>query len=106
MLWEFPGGKIEPGETGEQSIIRECQEELDVTPSVEQKLIEVVYEYPDRIVQLHFYLCKITTGIPNKKEHNALAWITLDEIEKYEFCPADKEMLSKTHAQLVEFINV
>lgn len=106
LLWEFPGGKVEVGETSEQCIIRECQEELDITLSVEQKLTEVVYEYPDRIVLLHFYLCKISTGVPQKKEHNALAWVSLDEIENYEFCPADKEMLSETYAQLVGFINV
>ena len=92
-MWEFPGGKIETGETGEQCIIRECQEELGVTLSVKRKLTDITYTYPDRIVHLYFYLCNIAAGVPEKKEHNALAWITPGEVGRYEFCPADKEML-------------
>lgn len=95
LLWEFPGGKIEVGETGEQCIVRECQEELGITLSVERELTDITYEYPDRIVHLRFYLCGIEAGVPKKKEHNALNWIGMDEIGLYEFCPADKEMLSK-----------
>ena len=93
LLWEFPGGKIEAGETGEQCVIRECQEELGITLSVEQKLTDITYEYADRIVHLHFYLCNIAKGILEQKEHNALEWITLGQVEQYEFCPADKEMI-------------
>ena len=93
LLWEFPGGKIEAGETGEQCIVRECQEELGITLSVERELTDITYEYPDRIVHLHFYLCSIAAGVPEKKEHNALVWITHGEIYQYEFCPADGEML-------------
>ena len=93
LLWEFPGGKIEAGETGEQCIVRECQEELGITLSVERELTDITYEYPDRIVHLHFYLCSIAAGVPEKKEHNALVWITHSEIDQYEFCPADGEML-------------
>lgn len=93
LLWEFPGGKIEIGETGEQCIIRECQEELGITLRVNRELTDVVYEYPDRTVHLHFYLCDIITGIPEIKEHNDIAWIIPDEADRYEFCPADKKML-------------
>ena len=93
LLWEFPGGKIEIGETGEQCIVRECQEELGVILSVKCKLTDVVYEYPDHTIHLHFYLCNIIMGDPKKNEHNAIAWITPDEVAKYEFCPADKKML-------------
>lgn len=96
LLWEFPGGKIEAGETGEQCIVRECQEELGIILSIERKLTDIIYKYPDRIVHLHFYICSIATGVPEKKEHNALLWITLDKINQYEFCPADKVMLLKT----------
>ena len=67
--------------------------ELGVTLSVERELTDITYEYPDRIVHLYFYLCDITAGVPENKEHNALAWITPGEVEQYEFCPADKEML-------------
>lgn len=95
LLWEFPGGKIEAEETGEQCVIRECQEELGVTLSVERELTDITYEYPDRIVHLHFYLCNIADGSPVKKEHNALEWISPDVIDQYEFCPADKAMISE-----------
>ena len=95
LLWEFPGGKIEAGENGEQCIIRECQEELGVTLNVERELTDITYEYPDRIVHLHFYLCDIAAGVPEKKEHNALIWITPGEVEQYEFCPADQAMIRK-----------
>ena len=95
LLWEFPGGKIEAGETGEQCIVRECQEELGVTLSVERELKDITYEYPDRIVHLHFYICNIVNGDPEKKEHNALEWIGPDEIDQYKFCPADKAMISE-----------
>lgn len=100
LLWEFPGGKIENGETGEQCIVRECQEELGIIINVERNLTDITYEYSNCIVHLHFYICKIAAGVPEKKEHNALAWVTTDEINRYEFCPADKEMLSKNRLLL------
>lgn len=95
LLWEFPGGKIEAGETGEQCIVRECQEELGVTLSVERELTDIVHEYSDRTVHLHFYLCRIAAGVPEKKEHNAIAWIAPNEVRQYVFCPADTKMLSQ-----------
>ena len=94
LLWEFPGGKIEAGETGEQCVVRECQEELGVTLCVERELTDTVYEYPDRTVHLRFYLCKIVAGVPERKEHNAIEWIAPKDINKYDFCPADSKMLS------------
>lgn len=94
LLWEFPGGKIESGETGEQCIIRECQEELGVTLQVRKEVIDVVYEYPDRTVDLHFYLCDIIAGTLEKKEHADFRWILRHEISQFEFCPADAKMLS------------
>ena len=81
------------GETGEQCIVRDCQEELGITLNVEQELTDVVYESQAQTVHLHFYLCDIIAGIPENKEHRAIAWITPDEIAQYEFCPADKKML-------------
>ena len=96
LLWEFPGGKIEPGETGEQCIVREIQEELGVTLRILRKLTDVVYEYPDRTVHLHFYVTEIESGELVRKEHNAFAWITEADIPNYQFCPADAKMLSQT----------
>ena len=94
LLWEFPGGKIEPGETGEQCIVRECQEELGVTLQVKKEVTDVVYEYPDRTVHLHFYLCDIISGTLEKKEHAAFRWISRQEVSQFSFCPADAKMLS------------
>ena len=94
LLWEVPGGKIEAGETGEECIVRECKEELGVTLSVEREYTDITYEYPDRTLHLHFDLCEMVSGTPDNKEHNALAWITPDEVEQYEFCPADRKMIN------------
>ena len=94
-LWEFPGGKIEPGETGEACIVRECREELGVEIFVERELEELYQEYPEQIVHLYFYLCQIKNGVVDRREHKAIAWITKDQIESYMFCPADKKFLER-----------
>ena len=95
LLWEFVGGKVEPGETKEQALIRECQEELAVTSSVEDVFMDVVHEYPDLIVHLTLFNATIAEGEPQKLEHNDIRWITPSEIPKYEFCQADEEILKK-----------
>lgn len=95
LLWEFVGGKVEPGETKQQALIRECQEELAVTLSVGDVFMDVVHEYPDITVHLTLFSASITEGIPQKIEHNDIQWITPDEIPLYEFCPADEEILEK-----------
>ena len=94
-LWEFVGGKVEPGETKEQALIRECQEELAVTLSVDDVFTDVVHEYPDITVHLTLFNATIAEGIPQKLEHNDIRWITPSEIPNYEFCPADEEILAK-----------
>lgn len=93
LLWEFPGGKIEIGETAEQCIIRECLEELGVIIRVHKRLTEVTYDYPNYRVHIHFFICDVVDGELTMKDHNALAWITLDDICMYSFCPADAKML-------------
>ena len=93
LLWEFVGGKVEPGETKEQALIRECKEELAVTLSVGDVFMDVVHEYPDITVHLTLFNAVISEGIPQLLEHNAIAWITPTDIHNYEFCPADKEIL-------------
>ena len=95
MLWEFVGGKVEPGETKKQALIRECQEELAITLSVGEKFIEVVHEYPDITIRLTLFNAKIAEGVPQKLEHNDIQWITVDEIPNYAFCPADTKILTK-----------
>lgn len=95
LLWEFVGGKVEPGETGEQALIRECREELAVTVSVGDVFMNVVHEYPDITVNLILYHATIAQGIPQKLEHNDIRWITPAEISNFDFCPADDEILKR-----------
>ena len=95
LLWEFVGGKVEPGETREQALIRECQEELAVTVAVQDIFMEVDHVYPDLTVHLTLFNASIAEGIPQKLEHNDLRWITVEEIDRYEFCPADEEILRR-----------
>ena len=93
LLWEFVGGKVESGETKEQALIRECQEELAVTLSVGDVFMDVVHEYPDITVHLTLFNATIAEGVPQKLEHNDIKWIIPAEIPNYNFCPADEEML-------------
>lgn len=95
LLWEFVGGKVEPNETKEQALIRECQEELDITLKVGKVFLDVVHEYPDITVHLTLFNAVISEGEPKLLEHNDLRWITPKEIPQYDFCPADEEILEK-----------
>ena len=95
LLWEFVGGKVEPGETREQALIRECREELAVTLEVGDVFMDVVHEYPDLTVHLTLFNASIQEGTPQKLEHNDIRWITVGEIDQYEFCPADEVILRR-----------
>ena len=95
LLWEFVGGKVELGETKEQAIIRECKEELDILLSVGDVFMDVIHEYPDITVHLTLFNATIAEGEPKKLEHNDIQWITPSEIQSFEFCPADEEILKK-----------
>lgn len=95
LLWEFVGGKVEPGESREHALIRECREELDVTVKPLDIFMEVVHEYPDLTVHLILFNAVITDGEIHLLEHNDAKWITPDEIPQFMFCPADKEILER-----------
>ncbi len=95
LLWEFVGGKVEPGETKEQALICECQEELSITLSVGDEFMDVVHKYPDINVHLTLFNAMIAEGVLQKLEHNDIKWITPAEIPNYDFCPADEEILKK-----------
>lgn len=95
LQWEFAGGKVEPGETKEQALARECMEELAVTVSVGDAFADVTHAYPDLSIHLTLFHAAIAAGEPQRLEHNALRWIRPDEIPQYEFCPADQPLLDR-----------
>ena len=98
LLWEFVGGKVEPGESREEALIRECREELDITIAPRDVFLTVIHEYPDLTVRLTLFNTSIVSGDPKLLEHNDLRWITVQEIDSLEFCPADEEILKKLKA--------
>ena len=95
LLWEFVGGKVEPDETKEDALVRECREELGITVKPGTVFMEVTYEYEDIIAHLTLFNAEITEGEPQLLEHNDLRWITAAEIPTLPFCPADTEILER-----------
>ena len=95
LLWEFVGGKVEPGETLAQALVRECQEELDITVEVGNQFMQVIHEYPDILIRLTLFHCVIPEGFPKALEHNEIRWIHPKDIGLYEFCPADADILKE-----------
>lgn len=95
LLWEFVGGKVEPGETKEQALKRECREELGIEIGVEDVFMDVVHTYPDMQVHLTLFHSRILEGTPQLLEHHAIRWILPEEIPQYDFCPADQEILAR-----------
>ena len=98
LLWEFVGGKVEPGETKEDALVRECREELDVTVSPGSVFTDVLHEYPDITVHLTLFHARIAQGTPRLLEHADLRWITPREIPDFDFCPADETILTRIRA--------
>ncbi|MFS0781237.1 (deoxy)nucleoside triphosphate pyrophosphohydrolase [Bacillus sp. 1P06AnD] len=88
-LWEFPGGKIEQGESPKESLIREIKEELECTIEVQELVADIVYEYPAFIINLITYKAIIIEGTPIAQEHAQLRWVPLQEIRQLEWAPAD-----------------
>lgn len=94
-LWEFPGGKIEPGETGEECAIRECREELGVEIQIQGLEEEMVYQYPDGPYSFAFYNGSIVKGEPEKRVHLEIRWVSPDELTDFSFCPADRPLVER-----------
>ena len=95
LLWEFVGGKVEPGETLQQALTRECAEELAINVAVGKQFMEVIHQYPDMLIRLTLFHCTIPVGFPQALEHNAIEWIHPSQTDNYEFCPADTDILEE-----------
>ncbi|MGE5628595.1 MAG: (deoxy)nucleoside triphosphate pyrophosphohydrolase [Solirubrobacterales bacterium] len=88
-FWEFPGGKIEQGETPEEGLVRELKEEMNISIKVEKYVGESIYDYGNIVICLLGYLASIENGHIILKDHDAYEWVTLEEISKFKLAPAD-----------------
>jgi 8-oxo-dGTP diphosphatase len=102
LLWEFVGGKIEPGETPARALVRECREELGVEVEPGEVFFETVHEYPDLTVRLILFSARIAAGEPRLLEHADLRWIEPEEADAFAFCPADEPVLDRIRAEAAD----
>lgn len=97
-LWEFPGGKIEPGETHQIALKREIQEELGIDITIGELLCTTEYDYPSFHLRMHCYLCSLTTDNIELREHKSARWLTAETLDTVKWLPADKEVIDKLKA--------
>ena len=98
--WEFPGGKLEPGEAPQQALKREIREELDTEIEVGERLYTVEYDYPNFHLSMDCFLCKILSGDLVLKEHEAAVWLTKEQLYSVDWLPADLDLIPKIEEQL------
>ena len=94
-LWEFPGGKVEPGESLEAALQRELREELDIEASVIDEFYATTHYYPEKSVELHFFNCAIVSGEPRAIEVAEFRWVKPSDLYVYEFPEADRELVER-----------
>lgn len=94
LLWEFPGGKVEPGESPREALVRECMEELNIRLTVGELFARVTHQYPELLVRLSLYEARIAAGSPQAMEHRDIRWVSPGELKVYDFCPADRDIIA------------
>ena len=95
LLWEFPGGKREEGESYEMCVQRECREELGIEIEILKEFAQIDYQYPSGLFHFVFYLCTIAKGIPQKMVHKEICWVNACDLLQYPFCPADEDIVKR-----------
>ncbi len=100
--WEFPGGKIEIGETSEEALAREIMEELDTKIAVGEHICDIEYDYPTFHLSMECFLCEVIAGDLVLKEHEAARWLKLDELDTVDWLPADQDVVALLKAEGIE----
>jgi 8-oxo-dGTP diphosphatase len=97
-LWEFPGGKREPGESLEEALQRELTEELSARFGIGERVETVRWEYPERTIVIHFYRCRLESGTIEPREDQAMAWVAPERLSDFDFPPADRDLITRLRA--------